>query len=210
MIDSPGINSAVTPLKRTTGHPGASDKKRTVMQMCRRRAVCLTITKLSSLQTFILKAAYANKVNRAVLPGPWESAWQKDSPWRDLTDEEVALLYYDIGEYAPPRTKTTPPRQILGVTIPGEPAGFSRRVYTRNISREDKNAARAAISRAMKRLTARGLIERFDQDRDGGVFYASCNLTERGLLVAEKLVNASPAGVGPVTASADRRPQVLG
>jgi hypothetical protein len=41
----------------------------------------------------------------------------------------------------------------------------------------------------MKRLAARGLIKRFGQDRKGKVFFASCNLTAQGTLVAERLAN---------------------
>src|SRR5215469_13664558 len=75
---------------------------KTVNQMSLRREVRLTVSKLSRLQRLILKAAYCNKLYQAVLPVPWESSWFPDRPWRDLTNEEVAMLYYGIGQYEPP------------------------------------------------------------------------------------------------------------
>jgi hypothetical protein len=166
----------------------SSNPDLTVNQISARGDVRITVsseTKLSGLQRFILKAAYANKVNKAMLPAPWSRG-----PWRDLTDEEVALLYYDLGEYAPARMEDEPPVQIGGFTFPGKPAGFSRQVYNRKVSRSVKGVARAAISRAMKRLAARGLIKRFAQNHAERVFYASCNLTAQGCLLAERLTNA--------------------
>jgi hypothetical protein len=153
--------------------------------------ICLTVSKLSRLQRFILKAAYCNSLYQAVLPVPWESSWFPDSPWRDLTNEEVAMLYYGIGQYEPPRSEPTPAYQLLGVTIPEQKPGFSRRVIgDRDVPRPVKSKARASISRAMKHLEKRGLIERFTQNRGERVFYATCNLTLKGFQVAEKL--ASP------------------
>jgi hypothetical protein len=122
----------------------------TVNQPSRRREVSITVSKLSALQQFILKAAYSNKINKAMLSAPY-STWIK-RPWRDLTDEKVALLYYNIGAYRPARMETTTPTQIGPFTFPGEPAGFFREVFNRDIPRKDKAVARAAISRAMKRL----------------------------------------------------------
>ena len=89
-------------------------------------------------------------------------------PWRDLTDGAVALLYYDLGEYAP---------------------GFFREVRNQKVPREVKAVVRAAISRAMKRLASRGLIKRFGQNRDERTFYASCDLTAEGFFAAERLAN---------------------
>jgi hypothetical protein len=163
------------------------EAEKTVKRMSRRRHFCLTVNKLSRLQRFILKAAFSNRTYKALLPSPWKSSWNKDAPWRDITDEEIALLYYDLGEYEPPRSEPTSAYKIFGVTIPGQEAGFSRHVRNRDVSREVKGKARAAISRAMKRLKQRGLIERFGQNRDEGVFYASCNLTLKGFQVAERL-----------------------
>ncbi len=50
-------------------------------------------------------------------------------------------------------------------------------------------AGKRQFSRAMKRLAARGLINRFGQHRDERVFCASCDLTNEGFLVAERLTN---------------------
>jgi hypothetical protein len=156
--------------------------------------ICLTVTKLSRLQRFILKAAYCSKLYQAVLPVPWESHWFPGGPWRDLTSEEVAMLYYGIGQYEPPRSEPTQAYQFMGITIPERKPGFSRRVIgDREVSRPVKNKARASISRAMKHLEKRGLIERFNQNRGERVHYASCNLTPEGFQVAEKLANLEEA-----------------
>jgi hypothetical protein len=150
--------------------------------------ICLTVSKLSRLQRFILKAAYCNKVYQAVLPGPWESPWFPDRPWRDLTNEEVAMLFYGIGQYEPPISEAIPAHKLMGVTIPEQKPGFSRRVIgDRDVPRPVKSKARAAISRAMKHLEERRLIKRFTQNHGERVLYASCNLTPEGLQVAEKL-----------------------
>jgi hypothetical protein len=161
------------------------EEEKTVKHISSRIYICLTVSKLSHLQRFILKAAFSNKFNQAALPSPWKTSWNKDAPWRDVTDEEVAVLYYGIGEYAPPRSD-----------------GFSRCVLNRKVSRKVKGKARAAISRAMKRLEQRGLIERFGQNRDEGVFYASCNLTLKGVQVAERLARGPLEESPPETAKA--------
>lgn len=106
-----------------------------------------------------------------MLPGPWESPWFPDRPWRDLTNEEVAMLYYGIGQYEPPRSEPILAYKFMGVTIPEQKPG------DRDVPRQVKNKARASISRAMKHLEKRGLIERFSQNRSERVHYASCNLT---------------------------------
>lgn len=164
---------------------------KTVNQKSRRRNICLTVTKLSRLQRFILKAAYCNKLYQALLPGPWENPWFPDQPWRDLTNEEVAMLYYGIGQYQPPRSEPIPAYKSMGVNFPEQKPGFSRRVIgDRDVPRPVKNKACASISRAMKHLGKRGLIERFGQNRGEKVFYASCNLTLEGFQVAEKLAKS--------------------
>jgi hypothetical protein len=98
------------------------------------------------------------------------------------------MLYYGIGQYAPPISEPIPAYKFLGVTVPEQKAGFSRRVIgDRDVARAIKNKARAAISRAMKHLEERVLIERFTQSRSERVHYASCNLTPEGVQLAEKL-----------------------
>jgi hypothetical protein len=164
-----------------------STSKLTVKQTGNALLVRITVSsepKLSDLQRFILKAAYANRVNKATLILPWGFG-----PWRDLTDEEVALLYYDLGEYEPTRFEPEPPTKVGPFTFPGKPTGFSRRIRSRKIPREAKAVARAAISRVMKRLSTRGLIKRFGKDNAKKVLFASCDLTAKGFLVAERLAN---------------------
>jgi hypothetical protein len=170
-------------------------EEETLNQMSLRREVCLTVTKLSRLQRFILKAAYCNKLYQAVLPGPWESPWSPDEPWHDLTNKEVAMLYYGIGQYQPPRSEPRPAYKFMGVIIPEQKPGFSRHVIgDRDVPGPVKNKARASISRAMKHLEKRGLIERFTQSRSERVHYASCNLTGEGLQVAETLASIFSTG----------------
>jgi hypothetical protein len=51
----------------------------TVKQTNPQRDVCLTVSKLSDGQRFILKAAFSNRRNKAELSSPSESSWNKDA-----------------------------------------------------------------------------------------------------------------------------------
>jgi hypothetical protein len=171
-----------------TVSPSSNGQAETVNETHEHIHFCLTV-KLSRLQRFILKAAYSNKINQHQLPGPWENSWSQ-RPWRDLTNEEVAMLYYGIGRYAAPISEPIPAYKFLGVTIPEQKPGFSRQVVNeREVARPLKNKVCASISRAMKHLEERGLIERFMQKHVQKVFYASCNLTTQGFEVAQQLVS---------------------
>ena len=98
-------------------------------------------------------------------------------------NEEVALLFFGVGAYAGP----SPKMKVFGMTFPAR--SFNRRI-TRGrdaTPKEVRDKINASITRAMKRLEDRGLIERITQNhRD--IFYASCNLTDRGYKVAADLV----------------------
>jgi DNA-binding MarR family transcriptional regulator len=140
----------------------------------------LTITKLSSLQRFILKAAYQNRRYRKKLA---RANWREVEPWRDLYNEEVAMLRFGVGTYAGPQPKFN----VFGNKQPVVP--FNRNLI-RNRDRASKKLRdkfNASITRSMKRLEDRGLVERITQNHKD-VFCSGCNLTDKGYKLAADLV----------------------
>jgi hypothetical protein len=140
----------------------------------------LTVTKLSRLQRFILKAAYQNRRYQKKLA---RANWREVEPWRDLYNEEVAMLRFGVGTYAGPQPKFN----VFGNKQPVVP--FNRNLI-RNRDRASKKLRdkfNASITRAMKRLEDRGLIERITQNHKD-IFYSGCNLTDEGYKLAADLV----------------------
>jgi hypothetical protein len=149
-----------------------------VKRTSHRRNLCLTVTKLSSLQRFILKAAYCNRLYQKKL------SRSEDGPWRDLMNNEVAMLFFNVGAYAGPSSKS----KIFGVTIPAT-SPFNRHVRRGRDAppKKVRDKMNASITRAMKRLEDRELIERVTQNHKD-IFIAGCNLTIRGYKMAADLV----------------------
>jgi len=157
----------------------------------------LTVTKLSSLQRFILKAAYQNRRYQKKLA---RASWPGVHDWRDLYNEEVAMLRFGVGSYAGPQPKF----DVFGNKLPAVP--FNRRITRRRdeASKKLRDKFNASITRAMKRLEDRGLIERITQNHKD-IFYSGCNLTERGYKLAAGLVAVTLGQCMPVRPTAQRQ-----
>jgi|SRR6516162_3184329 hypothetical protein len=123
----------------------------------------LAISRLSKLQKFMLKAALCNIWNRASfrLP-PYESAFT------DLYYFEVATLYFQVGSYVKWALEK---RMRIPARRPGGRGNRYQSTY-------------ASISRAIRRLADRGLVE-----LNAGSNWSGINLTRQGRTVARTLVS---------------------
>jgi hypothetical protein len=152
----------------------------------------LTVTKLSKLQRFVLKAAVCNRWNRAFMsPDAKKIAMAAayglkpytDDSFIDLYKSEIMEGYFDFiklqfpGEiyYAIAGDYDQVRNFIIG----------TKRFDPKYLGGEKYQSAHASISRATNRLKARGLITQWV-----GSYWSGLRLTEEGVEIAERLARS--------------------
>jgi hypothetical protein len=152
----------------------------------------LTVTKLSKLQRFILKAAVCNRWNRAFMsPSAKDNAMAAAYGFKPYTDADFIDLYKSEimeGYFA-----------FIKLSFPGEIYYAStgdynqvrnfiigrKRFDPKYLGGEKYQSAHASITRATNRLKARGLITQWI-----GSYWSGLRLTEQGVEVAERLARS--------------------